>query len=278
MRRKEFTKRYYDGTEYKFIVEEFRDYKDVIDTIESREYQFDKGAINGHSPKFYGGVENWEEAKELFLYGWNKPDALKKMAATIRKIERQAERQAISFKNDIVGFAPNVAHAVIGLPHNMINSQRQPKRQKVVTINAGVEFSASVDASDVFEWGAKLAGTIMNIEKSGYRVRLNLVNQYSRLDISNRMIEVMSLTAKKENQPFDIKRLLFPLAHAAKQRMIEFEWYRKVPGGVEHAGYGMPMNKYTKSQRKLISDAICDEPNSYYIAYGDDIEKVLNLK
>lgn len=254
----------------KFIIEEYGNFRELVLTLESREHNFDSDAIRNLSS--WNGVSTYEEAEDLLLHGWDDEEKLNTINKRVRNLQKEQERKRVAFVADIQGFAPIVPNAIIGIPQSMINTTVKPKKSKVITIITDGGYSASTDINEILEYGAKLTSKIMNLEKQGYRVRLEYVDYYcERNGNTNHTLKVL---LKSENQPFDIKRMMFPLAHPAMLRVISFEWYRKLPEAEHFWGYGIPLNKMDYDRRKFLQENTVDMSKSYFVSLGDNIDEV----
>ena len=164
-----------DVKKEKAIIESFNSFKELTETTKSRDVNF--GNTRNGRLSSWEGVRSYEEAYNLLTYGWN--EQIKRMKQEIKNL-RTGESEKVTFKNDIVGFAPVVPNAIMGLPNSMINCVRVPKKSKVINIQVSMEFNSNINQDKVFRFGAELINTIMNLEKNGYRVKLEYINVFSR--------------------------------------------------------------------------------------------------
>lgn len=148
--------------------------------------------------------------------------------------------------NDVVGFAPIVPNAIMGLPNSMVNSSMAPIKTKVLDIYYDMTVSAYVDSKDLIKAGQKMLGVILEMEAQGYRFNLYVCQSYA--DCQG--CDMLCVKVKSANQPFDLKRMSFPVSHTAFFRGIGFDWYAKFPIGTYRSGYGTPLY-HLKSQNEL---------------------------
>lgn len=257
-----------------YIIEEFNSFGELLNTSDSRKQNFGNsgGARTRGDNDFFGASYN--EAVKMLRYGWCDKEKLTKITDKIASLEKQQEVQKISFKNDIVGYAPIVPLALKGVPQNMINTTRKPKKAKVITIIVDIGIIGDVTVNEKIEWGAKLTSKIMSLEKQGIRVNLNLIKTFAEDDWHCK-VSVCKIPIKSENQPFDIKRMMFPIVHPAMSRRIMWDWYERLPEAQYFSGYGKPIYRHSTRHAEAVKKAITDTDNSYYIAYEDDINEVL---
>lgn len=218
------------------------------------------------------GVKSYDEAKKYLLYGRDKHfDA---MAKTIQNISDKGERHVPRPFSDVTGCVPIVPNAILGLPNSMINYKRKAKKQKVITLLVDNGVACSVDARDVADWGAKTVGGIMQLEKQGYRVRIDAVKTFNVSTNNGLFHHVLRVPVKNENQPLDVKRICFPIAEAGFPRLICFDWYERLPNYKYDSGYGRSMSVLLPDERKKAEELFL-KSNEYYVCYGDSLEDKL---
>lgn len=187
--------------------------------------------------KDWDGVESYEEALDMLNNGWESPD-INKVKRSIDIAVKRSTGKRITFKNDIIGFAPVVPLALLGVPNAMINSTMKPIKSKVVNIFYDITVNCGYSAKDILNNGIKVIEAIISLEMQGYRVGLNAVQSYNDKKGSKLDCDMLVVQLKTPNQPLDIKRVMFPLCHPAMFRVIGFDWYSKFPKGVYRYGYG----------------------------------------
>lgn len=270
MKRREYTK---DSRQ--FIIEEYDSFSELIKTCKGRPRNW-SGHYNESTGEFddsrWIGCDTYQEAEEMLRFGWTDMDKIAQLKDKVRDLSKAHEVQKIGFKNDIVGFAPIVPNAVIGIPQNMINSVRTPKKNKVVTILADMTVSCSTGWETYLEWGAELIAKIVQLEKSGFRVRLEYVNTFSNDGYGK--VHACRVLMKSENQPFDIKRYMFPLAHTAMFRGLMFDWYEKLPNAERLGGYGCSIVHHSGDKQKIKKE-ISNGEDVYYIVCKEDINEAM---
>lgn len=254
-----------------YIIEEFASFNELINTNDSRERNF--GEARTDKDRSWRGA-TYDEAVEMLRYGWEDKEKLDYTMQKISQLNKQHDRQRTSFKNDIVGFAPVVPLAIMGVPQNMINSTRIPKKAKVIKIILDVGMASSVSVNEKLEWGAKVTSKIANLEKQGFRVKIECIKTFVERDGLVKC-HVCKVPVKNENQPFDIKRMMFVIAHPAMSRRIMFDWYERLPDATEYSGYGVSLQYHSTSKADKIKAVIADTAGSYYISIEDNIDTVL---
>lgn len=218
-----------------FNVEVFDSAGEVVDVSARRKmtsrsfHDFD----NGYMPEreWCGNFRTFEEVKTAMREGYQ-PTVDKLKGAFKANLAGQAKR--ISFFNDVVGFAPIVPLALMGIPEAMQNSYMKPIKAKVIDVYYDMTCSWSVDSEDIIKAGQTLLGAILELEMQGYKFNLYATQTYS----DDSSCDMLCTKIKSSNTPLDLKRMSFPLTHTAYFRVIGFDWYSKTPKGKYRSGYG----------------------------------------
>lgn len=265
---------------YKIMCETYNSAMDVVNdcrkrSITNREFNdMNDGDLGGHSADWCG-VKSYDEALEFLQNGYQ--PTVDKLKIGL-KFNLQGDGKRISFKNDVVGYAPIVPLAVLGVPNSMINSTMKKIKAKVVDVYYDMTCSCGTDSDDIIDYGTKVLSAIVKLEQSGYRFNIYGVQSYS----DGRNADMVCVKIKDACQPIDLKRCSFPLAHTAFFRVIGFDWYSKTPKGTYRSGYGHAMAHESRIKEKL--GEIFKEmfgANAVYVSatqmqkLGDDAEKHL---
>lgn len=263
--------------DYEIISEEYNSAMDVANDCETR--KITSNAFEDARTKTYSsweGVRSYNEALNLLKNGY--VDKVEKMQKEINKsVIGQSKR--ITFHNDIVGYAPIVPLAILGVPNSMINSKIKPIKAKVIEICYDIGCSAFVDSNDIIRVGLAFLKIIANMEMQGYRIKLTAVQGYS----NNSILNLLRINLKSANQPLDLKRISFPTIHTGFFRVIGFDWFSKTPHGKYiGGGYGYPITS-TFSNKKDLREFVNQVfgKNTVYIAarrFVDVSDKYLENK
>ena len=198
-------------------------------------------------------VHSYDEAKELLFNGYS--EALDEFKEIVNMVGN--DRKKISFKNDMVGFQPNVPNYIMGIPKSMINMHIAYVKTPVIDIYYDSSFTGKTDSSEYIKAGKKLIKVILTLEKNNYKV--NLYNcQIFCGSVNNPNLDIRILKIKDSNRPFNINRMTFSIAHPAMSRGFDFEWMSKVPGGTDRDGYGKVFSEQfdKKLRNKIIHEAL----------------------
>jgi hypothetical protein len=197
---------------------------------------------NVYDYESWNGVRSYEEAHDYMKNGYQ--PTVESMRGVL-KATRSGEGKRFSFQNQIQGFVPVVPLALKNVPNCMINMQMKPIKAKVVDIYYDMGASCGVDSNDIIKAGQVLLGTVIEMEKQGYRFNLYACQSYS----GGGGCDFLMVKVKDASQPLDLKRISFPLTHTAFFRVIGFDWYSKVPGGKYRSAYGSALT-YNLNQRR----------------------------
>lgn len=228
----------------KLCMEIYKSAQEVADDLSVRT-QTDKCFNDPFRPGYTDFVGATKEQTFKMLREGYQPtvDALK------QKVKVTASGKRFKSFNDVVGFAPIVPNAIMGLPNSMVNSSMRQIKTKVLDVYYDMTVSAGVDSSDLIKAGQKMLGVILEMEAQGYRFNLYVCQTYA----DSKGCDMLCVRVKSANQPFDLKRMSFPVSHTAFFRGIGFDWYSKFPIGTYRFAYGSPIY-YLKSQEEIKSE------------------------
>lgn len=205
--------------------EGFDNYKEFLNAIERRQPEASRKLEEATGTNWKRiGVNSVREAKDLLINGWDKPVERinrKFENATARTIERSQRRPYAN----VQGFAPIVPNALMGLPNSMIDYKTQPKKTKIIEFYVVIDRAWCVDADEIEDKMVKQLADIAELEKQGFRCRISVVfTAYGGKSTDEQCGLVCSVKVKDESQPFDIKRLTFPIVNPAMLRCLMFGW------------------------------------------------------
>lgn len=186
--------------------------------------------------KDWHGVSSYEEALEFLKTGYQaNVEKLDNFESDLVGIEKR-----IKFMNDVVGYAPVVPLAIMGVPNCMMNSKQKPIKAKVLDVFYEMGVNAGVSSDALSEAGRKILSAIMQLEMQGYKFNLYTTQCYWRRDSG---ADMLAVKIKGSNEPLNVKRMSFAIAHTAFFRVIGFDWYSKFPRGTYRIGYGQDATK-----------------------------------
>lgn len=234
---------------YKIMCERYNSAAEVVADCRTRKItnrSFDDmndGYLGGHSEEWCG-VKSYDEALEYLEKGYQ--PVVDKLKSAI-KADLTGKGKRISFHNDIVGYAPIVPLAIMGVPNAMINSHMTTIKTKVIDVYYDGTFRCGVSSDDILKTGAKLLSVIISLEQQGYRFNLHQAQGYA----DGKDCDMLVVKIKDAAQPLDLKRVSFPMTHTAFFRVIGFDWYSKTPRGKYRSAYGHALVKEDRVKGKI---------------------------
>ena len=165
-----------------------------------------------------------------------------------------------------------------GLPKSMVNNVIKPIKIKVIDLYYDMTASCMTESDEIIDAGEKMLGVILAMEAAGYRFNLYTTQNYYD---SGNGCDMVCVKVKSANQPFDLKRMSFPVAHTAFFRGIGFEWYSKFPIGRYRFGYGHSIfrdkerEEVQEEYRRLFGDNIFCFSATDIIKEGDEADEYI---
>lgn len=251
------------------IFETFADFSEFFNICDSRKHK--GGSFNNSRTRYSEGDDwagaNYEQAKDMLLHGYDK--SVSAVNARVNQLQKQSFERPPRRVKDYCGYAPIVPAYVIGLPKTMWRNKAEHKQSKVVTVVYDVGVSCGVSARELEEHGAKVVSYVMNLERLGYRVRIDAMDGFAR----DGRAYALRIPIKNENNPINLKRICFPMTHVAFSRTLAFDWYERCPDAEYMSGYGTPLYAMNESARADILKQVMNS-NEYYINYRLEPEDV----
>lgn len=264
-----------NGHSMVFNGERFDSAMELVDTCKTRKNtseHFKKMKEEQISEKWHG-VKSYDEALNLLRNGYDA--GVQQITAALNA--GSVTQKRIRFQNNVVGFAPVVPLALMGIPNCMIDTSIKKIKHKVIDVYYDITASASTSPETILKNGKKVLETIVALEKQGYRVNLSAVQGYT--DESS--CDMLIVKIKSADRPMDLKRVTFPLIHPAFFRVIGFDWYGKFPKGKYRPLYGQALNYKIDIKNKDFIKQMFGEhsiyiSNSYLTSDKNaDLEKIL---
>ena len=133
---------------------------------------------------------------------------------------------------DVAGGAVNVPAFLSGVPTCMHSVTRKKVKSKIVKIGILCDVLCDISPERYKRAGELMTKTVARLEKAGYRIRLLALNVYEDRDYSSRGnkfdgrrdVWMVSHMIKRENEPMNYRRIMFPLTRVAYLRGLGFAW------------------------------------------------------
>lgn len=209
------------------IREHFDSIHQMLSVIESRKnnsHMSEQHSSSDTSSSSWYGTKSYEEAKDLFQYGYT--DVLDKINAGLAKTNVTQVQNRRRVSTGVVGYAPHVPNAILGLPNSMIRTDSQAQKVKVISIIYCITENAGHEAQEFIDSGVAVLNVINRLELQGIRVNLEIMF-YCAKTSSEKAFGTVKVKDYREHM--DIKKLCFPIAHPSMFRRFGFRWLETVP-------------------------------------------------
>lgn len=263
----------------KMYYEQFGSYEEYLRVLEERNktnaHRSDN-KLENLTGSWYG-VRSYEEARNLLVNGWEKQvDYLK--TKLMKEIDLCDDKKIVRMFNDVAGYMPIVPNAIMNLPNAMINQRTDRKKSKIIKFLIGMNRSCSYSSEEIIDKMSKILARIAILEKHGYRCRLEIFGSFHDGDEDYKTIACHSVLIKSENQLFDLRRVAFPIAHTAMQRVFGFGWENSIPlrdSEYHCGGLGRAIQYWNSKRRNDLLNAV-NESNEklVYVSMDTNIEKM----
>lgn len=241
------------------IKEHFESIHEMLSVIESRpNNEVMRGEEESKTgSKDFTGTASYNEAKNLFRNGYTEilPKIKTGVSANLKRTEVKPRR---TIENNVVGYAPNVPNAIMGLPNSMILTRTAPQKIKAVSIVVGITENCGTNAEEFIESGIAALGVVNTLELRGYRVNLKVAFFCAKCG-DDRTFGTVSVKDYREH--LDLQKLCFPLANPSMFRRFGFKWIETIPGIKANwpFGYGSQINDLDFIKENFLAD------NEYFI-------------
>lgn len=251
------------------IYEIFDTFSDFLETCDSRKYKggrFSESARTRYSEDDDWAGTTYDKARDMLLHGYDK--SVNTVVSKVNQLQKRTFIDKPQRVRDYVGFSPIVPNVILGYPKTMWNNHIETKPNRVITLLYDVGVSCGVSKKELEEHGARVVSYVMNLERLGYRIRIDAMDGFT-----GDHTYCVRIAVKHENQPINLKRVAFPMTHVGFTRTLGFDWYERCPDAEYMGGYGAPMYNLDDELRKKKLAPILGE-NEFYINYRLDPEEV----
>jgi len=185
-------------------------------TLAERENKTQWAYIGSHGPD--GGsvgyaTANYPASMELARHGWK--DGARRVMALSEKLKAAitSEMTAPGLVYDVVGDVPDVGEFMAGTPEHMLAFQEVPTTARVVRVVVGSGARASVSADSMIARGACVCAAIDAIESAGVRCEIVVGKATRFMRAKTEFIWEAYITVKAADEPLNMDRLAYVLAH-----------------------------------------------------------------
>ena len=194
--------------------------------------------LNPRSRQFdraYFGTANFSEALDLATNGW--PEGTEQAARYAQPLMDKIASQIMrdEYRYDVTGITFDVDRVLQNEPESWINYDQvvSDAPGKIIRIVFNVSSSGIISNDAIVARGAVVSALVMLLERSGYRVAVDMVKANTMRD--GALCEIFC-PIKTPNQDLDLSRMIFALAHPSMNRRIAFsvvennQLLRRMPG------------------------------------------------
>lgn len=270
---------------------EYNQYLEVGETLECFKHRTESQRFylgdDRHSKKRkkWVGTESWNEATDLMLHG-DKALAKKveKAGVATARVKVNAVRPRAKVVRSVGGFMPNIPAYLANNKKQMFRIQKQPVKQKVMTIVYNASVYCGTNADEVIETSSKLVQTIMKIESSGTRVNLymanltasNLIRDWKN-DTPRKVVGAL-VKIKDSGQYMDVLKMCYPLIHPSMHRRQHFRLLELDSDNDYTSCYGYPV-QYGKAVDEVVKESGIKNATaiSFYEINGKSLEEISKI-
>jgi hypothetical protein len=180
---------------------------------------------------------SFKQATDMIDTGW--PEGREKMGASLAEVSTTPTMMA-SLAMDVAGAYPIAALAAAGDPCAMVDLQPIEDRVRpIVRLVVGRVASALYSAKEFMNYGVAVLSYVEGLEAAGFRVEIE-ANMACMMD--NRIKVDCRVTLKKAEEPIEMDKLAYALAHPTFLRRICFRVWESIPeiDAILGWGYGSP--------------------------------------
>lgn len=220
----------------------------------------------------WSGTRSFQQAVELARGGWK--DGMSRINQTIETLHPIGHNAKLEIAMARMGPGTlDMGRHAMGHPEPWMVFQETEEYNhgtgKIVTILYSMSASAYVTAGELFRKGAAVCSLINNLEANGRRCEIVLTGGalggfHSAFKIG------FTVMVKRPDEPLDIDRIAFSIAHASSFRRLGFSIFELAPmelrekiGVKKYGGYGMP------SSVRLPADIFVPESSGYDSDFRD---------
>lgn len=208
----------------------------------------------------FTGTKTFSEAMGMLENGWY--EEAKKIENELSVEKRNTfMKDEVRFIQSVAGFHPIVPNYMMGLPNSMVSSKIVAKKQKVVTLNLSISFSAIVSTKEIEDVCIKALRIVKSIESKGCRVNLNVFFASKEPDYATGHMRyaTIKLRVKNANERLNISKVCFPVVHPSMLRRIFFRVVETSPSFSKEFVYGYGIAMSNEELAKIYSDMMKGE-------------------
>lgn len=226
-----------DGKKIKLIIyssENMQAFADGLKSLpanpESHVHENDLFESDDWSDPWSTGGHTKEEIHGMIRHGSDNTELTQKIKLYIDDVNNTAKVEKYkTIEYRPFGCAVCVPRALSGNPNCMILPKKQAVKTRIINLVVDSGVSGGISESKYKALGSVMARAIYDMERSGFRVRLTVVDTTDNHQSSNKTILVSKITLKDEREPMNLARILYPLTEPSFPRRVGFTLISRAP-------------------------------------------------
>jgi len=239
--------------------ENFDSWLDFVQAASTRSgNELNNKSLEPGDPSFHG-TDTYGEAEKLAYCGWH--DGLKLLSEMKEIVNIKGDTGYTNTEHyDHGGAFVDVGRFCEGVPECMIDFQeKETIGSNVITISVNIGALVSVKKKTITRRGVAIVSLVDALESSGKRVEIEMVSRAKNKFSPE--IAVVTVKLKKPDEPLDIERVLFALAHPSTLRRLVFSVREKFDDFIRK-GYGASQD-YESDADIALSKALTSNPDCF---------------
>ena len=172
------------------------------------------------------GFSDSSELREMMAKGLKDTAGITNLERYAHKAYVEESEKYVRTALDVAGGGVNVPLVLSGSPECMYSRKKAKVKSKIINMGIHNEVVCTVSQESYKHAGMLVAQVVSKLEKAGYRLRINMLDAYY---CHGRNIHVLTTVIKRENEPMNYARMLFPLTSVASSRGVGFAWVARNP-------------------------------------------------
>lgn len=176
--------------------------------------------------------ENSADLINLVENGVDNPELLVGVGKYARTAMVKDEEKLTQKCMDVVGGGVDVPAYLTGIPTCMHSLKRKKVKSKIIKLGIYCHVMCNISAEQYAKAGELVTKTVARLEKAGYRIRMRAIDVYNDTEWRSRgdkyggrqTFWMVTHMVKKENEPMNYRRIMFPITRVAYERGLGFGW------------------------------------------------------
>lgn len=224
----------------KCFFESFASPYSLAETVKTRQNNHMFGTVSeAHGRQNFTLTDSYEEAENILRLGAR--DIADKMNKSLENIRASTQLEKAILEPYYYGSRVNVPRAIIGHPKAMIRRVNIPLKTSAVKLVYDISANCNIKAEELLKCGIVVLELVYRLEAARIRVELDVCG-YAAETNSGDAVTVINL--KRGQEPLDVLKVAYPLAHPSFFRRHNFKWMETVSGAeYPDSGYGRHLSK-----------------------------------